>query len=399
MIPDGWQVRRLGDFCKEVVRRGEGAELPILSVGKNYGLKPQTEKFKRRVASADTSRYKRICLGQFAYDPMLLWSGSIGRQKRVPEGIISPAYYVFEADASVDADFLEFLLRRDAMLPFYRDISQGTNVRRRKASFTDFGRIAVALPTLREQRMIATILSCLEETTEKTKAVIDQLEVVKKSLLSELLSRGVPGRHTEFAKTEMGDFPRSWKIDHVGNCCVVENNLRKPINREQRASIAGPFPYYGPTKVLDYINEFRIKGTYALIGEDGDHFLKFAQWPMTQLVSGYFNVNNHAHVVRGTDTCMTEWFHLFFLHRDITEDLTRQGANRYKLKKETLLRLPIVLPPVGEQREIVDAIGSFAPAIASNREFLVKLNYLRSALGDALFSGRVRVNVPSQEAA
>ena len=60
----------------------------------------------------------------------------------------------------------------------------------------------------------------------------------------------------------------------------------------------GAYPYYGPTSVLDFISEHRLDGEYVLIGEDGDHFLKYSKWNMTQLVSGKFNVNNHAHVMR-----------------------------------------------------------------------------------------------------
>lgn len=116
--------------------------------------------------------------------------------------------------------------------------------------------------------------------------------------------------------------------------------------------MSGIYPYYGPTGVLGRISEYRLDGTFALIGEDGDHFLDVINKPQTILVSGQFNVNNHAHVIASTDVCRAEWFCNYYRHRSLTEYLTRQGAGRYKLNKATLEKLPILLPPVEEQDAI-----------------------------------------------
>ena len=101
--------------------------------------------------------------------------------------------------------------------------------------------------------------------------------------------------------------PTGWKLKTVGNSCRIRNDLRKPISVEEREKIQGPYPYYGPTGILDYINEFLVDGCFALIGEDGDHFLKFEEKDQTLLVEGKFNVNNHAHLIEATDDCSVEW--------------------------------------------------------------------------------------------
>src|SRR6266567_3721998 len=135
-----------------------------------------------------------------------------------------------------------------------------------------------------------------------------------------------------------------WNLDLVGNACRIRDELRFPISELDRRERKGLYPYYGPTGIVDYINTYRIDGFYALIGEDGDHFLKFAERPMTQIVYGKFNVNNHAHIIEGTDKCSAKWFFYYFMHRDITHILSRQGAGRYKLTKAALQKLPIPLP-------------------------------------------------------
>lgn len=137
-----------------------------------------------------------------------------------------------------------------------------------------------------------------------------------------------------------------------------------PISETERKEIQGNYPYYGPTKIQDHINEYRIEGTYALIGEDGDHFLKWKELPMTLLVSGKFNVNNHAHLIKGKNN-LTEWFFYYFNHKPLTPHLTRQGADRYKLTKDALSKIPCLIPPIKEQKGIVNLLSVWDNAIVS----------------------------------
>lgn len=217
--PPHWLRRTFGEFCKEVRRKAGDADLPVLTVSKDLGIVLQSEKFKKRIASSDTTRYKRVRRGEFAYDPMLLWSGSIARQERVDEGLISPAYYAFKADGSIHHDYFLQLLNWDRMTGIYDDISVGTNVRRRKASFEAFCSLHLPFPPLPEQKKIAAILSSVDEAIQATQAVIEQTRRVKEGLLQDLLTRGIGrgGRpHTRFKQTEIGEIPESWEVQKLG---------------------------------------------------------------------------------------------------------------------------------------------------------------------------------------
>ncbi|CUA99292.1 restriction endonuclease subunit S [Thiomonas bhubaneswarensis] len=164
--------------------------------------------------------------------------------------------------------------------------------------------------------------------------------------------------------------PRDWIEVAVGQACSIRNDLRLPISKEERAGMSGRYPYYGPTGELDRLSEYRLEGTFALIGEDGDHFLDVENKPQTLLVSGRFNVNNHAHVIASTDACSAEWFFNYFRHRSLVSSLTRQGAGRYKLNKAALERLPILLPPKAEQDAINSLIREWDRAIDASEELI-----------------------------
>ncbi|NLO53104.1 MAG: hypothetical protein GX105_01420 [Gammaproteobacteria bacterium] len=164
--------------------------------------------------------------------------------------------------------------------------------------------------------------------------------------------------------------PAGWKLTTVGKVCKIRNDLRKPLSTEERAKIQGAYPYYGPTGVLDFIDHHLVEGQFALIGEDGDHFLKPEQKAQTLLVNGKFNVNNHAHLIQGTEKCSSEWFFLYFHHRDITHLISRQGASRYKLNKDTLSKLPILVPPLNEQLEIYKLFTTWDNAIETTEALM-----------------------------
>ncbi len=184
--------------------------------------------------------------------------------------------------------------------------------------------------------------------------------------------------------------PSDWDVKPVGKAFEICNNLRLPISEEERKKVQGEFPYYGPTRIQDYINEYRLDGKYALIGEDGDHFLKWKELPMTLLVSGKFNVNNHAHIIQGKDN-LTEWFFYFFNNRELTPHLTRQGAGRYKLTKDSLQKILCPIPPIKEQKAIVEILSTIDEVIEKKNQLIVQKELRKKWLMQNLLTGKKRL--------
>jgi type I restriction enzyme S subunit len=204
------------------------------------------------------------------------------------------------------------------------------------------------------------------------------------------------GLRNGYKQTEVGVIPADWDVSSVGNSFDVCNQLRLPISQAIRERMIGTYPYYGPTGIQGWINEYRVEGSYALIGEDGDHFLKWRTQSMTLMVQGKFNVNNHAHLVKGSKN-LTDWFYWFFSNRDITNHLTRQGAGRYKLSKSTLINLPCSLPPLSEQRAITTVLSDVDALLAKLNQLITKKRDLKQASMQKLLTGQTRLSGFSME--
>ena len=91
---------------------------------------------------------------------------------------------------------------------------------------------------------------------------------------------------------KISSIPNGWEVTTVGQACKIRNDLRKPISVDERSGMQGKHPYYGPTGILDFIDHYRVDVKYALIGEDGYHYLKPLEKPQTILAEGIIERRN-----------------------------------------------------------------------------------------------------------
>ncbi|MEN9921354.1 MAG: type restriction/modification system, subunit [Candidatus Parcubacteria bacterium] len=140
----------------------------------------------------------------------------------------------------------------------------------------------------------------------------------------------------------------NWQIKKLGEICDVLDNLRKPVTARDRKS--GEFPYYGATGIQDYVDGYIFDEDLILVGEDG------ARWGSGDntafKISGKVWVNNHAHVIRPhRDILSDEWLIYFLNISDLSNYIT--GTTVKKLNQEKLRSIPVPLPPLETQKEIV----------------------------------------------
>lgn len=250
-----------------------------------------------------------------------------------------------------------------------------------------------------EQKKIADIFSKMDKAISETEIIIAKYNRIKTGLMQDLLTKGIDEKGNirsekthEFKDSPLGRIPKEWDCLELRKCIELHNNKRKPISALVRAKMIGEFPYYGATGIIDNLNIYNVEGEFVLFGEDGDHFLKWKKQEQTILVNGKFNVSNHAHIVKGNDLCSTKWIHYFYFHRDITFYLTRQGAGRFKLNKESLSSLPILVPKdINEQIRIIDKIEYLNNFINHHKIQNDKLQATKTGLMQDLLSGKKRV--------
>ena len=154
----------------------------------------------------------------------------------------------------------------------------------------------------------------------------------------------------------------NWPLVPLGDVCDVLDSRRRPITKRDR--IPGPYPYYGATGVLDHVSDYLFDGPLVLVGEDG---AKWASGENTAYaITGKSWVNNHAHVLRPNRRRLLDGFLIALLvQTDISPYTTSLTVP--KLNQANLRAIPLPLPPLEVQREIVAEIEGYQRVIDGAR--------------------------------
>ena len=151
-----------------------------------------------------------------------------------------------------------------------------------------------------------------------------------------------------------------WQTKTLGDLCDVLDSKRKPITKCDR--VAGKYPYYGATGVLDYVEGYLFDEKLVLVGEDG---AKWASGENTAFaIEGKCWVNNHAHVLKPHRSALLDkWLINFLNHSDLLEFVS--GLTVPKLNQGNLREIPIPVPPLPEQQRIVGILDEAFDGIAT----------------------------------
>ena len=67
------------------------------------------------------------------------------------------------------------------------------------------------------------MLDSIDEAIERTEEVIAATERLRDALLHDLLTRGLPGRHTEWKEVRgLGTIPACWDVVRLGDVAIVQ---------------------------------------------------------------------------------------------------------------------------------------------------------------------------------
>ncbi|NVB39644.1 restriction endonuclease subunit S [Pseudenhygromyxa sp. WMMC2535] len=263
--------------------------------------------------------------------------------------------------------------------------------------------LSVATPPLAEQRKIAAILSSVDEAIEKTQAVIEQVQVVKRGLMQELLTKGLPGRHKRFKRTEIGEIPADWEVAPLGGVLekVIDYRGKTPPKSESGIPLLSaanigmgrvkmePRQFISPT---DY-DAWTTRG----LTRPGD-ILITTEAPVGHVApypeNGTYQISRRVMALRPNAGQVLSKYLIFVLLADDAQsrllDKTR-GSTVPRVLKPDILGLPIPMPSLSEQAEIshhLDSTNSYSDALMSECEFL---HVTKQALMSVLLTGELRV--------
>lgn len=175
-------------------------------------------------------------------------------------------------------------------------------------------------------------------------------------------------------------YTEDWEQRKLDDVVEFLDTMRKPLEGAKR--ISGPYPYYGASGIVDYVDGYLFDEELILLSEDGANITD-RNYPVCFLASGKYWVNNHAHVLRTKKENENNFICNSLERKDYTQYNT--GMAMPKLNKETCRKIPILCPAFEEQQKIGDYFRSLDHLITLHQRKCEETKILKKYMLQKMF--------------
>ena len=168
-IPKQWEVKRTKRVFRERDDRSETGEEEMLTVSHLTGVTKRSEKDVNMFEAESNEGYKLCSPDNLVINTLWAWMGAMGVAK--DEGIVSPAYHVYELSEEILPGYVDAMVRMPAFKAEVIRFSKGVWSSRLRLYPEGLFEVWIPVPPLAEQRAIVTYLAAEKERTaelEKT---------------------------------------------------------------------------------------------------------------------------------------------------------------------------------------------------------------------------------------
>ena len=350
-----YKMVELGTLIKQAktVRCGSN-DYPVLSMTMHDGLVFQNDKFKKTIASKDRSDYKVVKRNQLVIS-FPIDEGVLAAQRIVDAGIVSPAYGIWDIDqGSILPEFLEYALRCDRALSYYKANLRGSTARRRNLPTPVLLAYTLPLPDVSEQKFILNVIRKSRQIINNRSKGLQKLDELVKARFVEL-----------FGNPVIND--KGWNVSDLGQLTIKIGSGATPKGGKEAYQTDGislirsmnvhngKFEY----KELAHISDEQAARLENVAVEENDVLLNITGASVARSCVVPTNVlparvNQHVCIIRCKDSIMPDFINSLLIddnYQDLLWSIAGSGATREAITKQQVESLQIILPPISKQEE------------------------------------------------
>ena len=411
-VPNDWDIKTIADLHAEDVpklnpwhfsdEKFENFSIPAYQDSETPYLENGSEILSQKLAIPS----RCILFGKLNPRVEKVWNVKTGNSFR---HIASTEWLPIVPKDGVDQDFIYYLMWSDWVMPVAQRLVTGSTPSRQRVEPKGFYEIVVPIPGLREQQAIAALLRIVQEASRLQLKHVQSLQALKRAAMHTLFTRGLRGEAQK--ETEIGPVPVSWEQTTLGDLCkelggaIQTGPFGSQLHKDDYQETG--VPVVNPTHLnagrINHENVPRVSDENAIRLERhrlcaGDIvFARRGQIGRMALVTEFeegWLCGTGSFLVRARQPIVDNRF----LHYQLsTEPLTKwlvahaAGAIMPNLNNVVLRQIPVFLPSVDEQSEIVTILDSIHLKIDLHRRKRAVLEELFKALLHKLMTGEVRV--------
>lgn len=373
---DAWETRSLRSILTPRSERGR-PDLPLLTVARERGVFVRSdEDANHNSIPEDLSNYKVARSGDLVINKMKAWQGSLGLAP--VDGIVSPAYFVFEAGFDVPR-FGEYLLRSKPYVAKFGAASDGVRIGQWDLDIPRMRNIEVSLPQADEQAAIAKYLA-------HANARIDKAIAAKRRLIALLEEqRDATVRAILLTPSD----PRApSKLVATGRLCRIETGVEDSGN----ADPGGGYPFFVRGREILRAPDYHFDTEAVLTPGDGQG----GTGKVFHYYNGKFQAHQRVYVFSQFSGILARYFYwymtAFFREHALAQSNT---VTMESLRRPVLASFRVAVPDEYAQRALVERIEArvidTAQVVEKTQREIALVREFRTRLVGDVVTGQVDV--------
>ena len=413
-IPEGWNVKKLKELFVNRNEKNEDLCEDFLSLTKDRGVIPYSEKGNvGNKTSEDIGKYKKVYPEDIVVNPMNIIIGSVGISKY--NGVLSNVYIVLKP-TKILSGYGSYIFHHKSFQLHLKKICYGIMELRESLNKIEFFVEKLPLPPLSEQHQIVEFLDSKTElinrliSTKERKITL--LKEQRTSLINQVVTKGLnPNVKMKDSGVEwIGEIPEGWNIVPLKILGGFQNGISKG---SEFFGHGLPFMNYGdvykneitPTDVEGKVDSSDSERNQYSISR-GDIFF-------TRTSESKDDIGVSSTCLRTIDNCVFSGFvirfrfygetHLpeysryhFQTHwKKVFIESKMNIVTRSSLSQQVLGQVPVLIPPIEEQLQIVEYLDSKTKEIDDlvllEQKKIDLLKEYRQSLISEVVTGKVKV--------
>lgn len=384
---DEWEEKRLGEIADRITRKNKDSETNLpLTISSIDGLVDQRTYFNKVVASKDMSGYYLLKNGEFAYNKSYSVGydyGSIKRLDKYDMGALSTLYICFALKAESVSDFLiKYFDSQKWYKEIYMISAEGArNHGLLNVPTEDFFKIKLHLPKkVNEQQKIADFLSKIDKKITNQETVVSDYENMKKGLMQKIFNQEV-----RFKADDGSEYPK-WEEKRIGEVFEFVNGKahEKNISDDGKYIVVNSKFISSNGTIRKYSNE------EACPLKKGDIVMVMSDVPNGKAMSKCFLIDMDNKYTLNQRICALKTkeipeFYIYQISRNKYFMKFDDGISQTNLRKEDVLKCPIIVPSMEEQQKIADCLSAIDRKIEAEKKILEDWKELKKALLQQIF--------------
>ncbi|MFW6030608.1 MAG: restriction endonuclease subunit S [Halanaerobiales bacterium] len=332
------------------------------------------------------------------------YGASLGKVFRAKEGAYNVAMVkVIPENEKVINDFLLYYFQSKI---FQDRLSIGVRAAQSGFNKQDWATFAFPLPSLPEQKKIASILSSVDKAIKKTDEIIEEIKKLKKGLTQELLTKGIG--HDEFKETQFGKIPIDWEIQRINKVGkITGGHTPKKSNDEYWG---GEIPWLTPSQITnriintisdtdEHITKEGLESTSVKLLPEGTVMMSSRATIGECVINEVPMTTNQGFANIICDKDKIDNFFLMYLLQYLKEKLIALagGSTFLEISRSNVKSFNIPVPPLQEQKKLALILSSVDNIIQKEMEYKDQLKELKKGLMQKLLTGKIRVEVDEED--